>query len=224
MPLDTQAVLDEIDRVLNIWDAAKQKAKYNDFSDLPDEDTDELIVLMLATVERLAPPGSTYRASTADVPPSGGRVRYRPGFLNRLRATLRALRADYAAGYLRSVNELIHADMFADFLEMAEYLLEERYKDPSAVIVGSVLEEHLRNLCDQQSILTTKPDGSAKKADALNSELAGSGVYSKLDQKSVTAWLDLRNKAAHGLYGEYTADQVQLLAQGVRDFITRLPA
>ena len=58
----------------------------------------------------------------------------------------------------------------------------------------------------------------------MNAELAGANVYSKLDQKNVTAWLDLRNKAAHGKYGEYTKEQVALLIQSVRDFITRNPA
>ena len=38
------------------------------------------------------------------------------------------------------------------------------------------------------------------------------------------AWNDTRNKAAHGKYSEYTKDQVALLIQSVRDFITRNPA
>jgi len=63
-----------------------------------------------------------------------------------------------------------------------------------------------------------------KKADAINSELAKQGVYNKLEQKSVTAWLDLRNKAAHGKHGEYKENQVKQLIIGVRDFIVRNPA
>ncbi len=58
----------------------------------------------------------------------------------------------------------------------------------------------------------------------MNSELASATVYSKLDQKNVTAWLDLRNKAAHGQYSEYSKEQVALFIQSVRDFITRIPA
>jgi hypothetical protein len=30
---------------------------------------------------------------------------------------------------------------------MAEHLLDQKYKDPATVVVGSVLEEHLRQLC-----------------------------------------------------------------------------
>jgi len=57
----------------------------------------------------------------------------------------------------------------------------------------------------------------------MNSETAGkASVYNKLDQKNVTAWLDLRNKAAHGKYDEYTKEHVELLMQGVLNFFTRI--
>jgi hypothetical protein len=100
--------------------------------------------------------------------------------------------------------------VFSDFLEMAEYLLDQGYKGPSAVIGGSVLEEDLRKLCDRFGISILQ-NQKPKKADTLNGELANAGICSKLDQKSVTAWLDLRNKAAHGKYTEYTEEQVAVI-------------
>ena len=136
---------------------------------------------------------------------------------------LRSLRTAHEVGLLATIGELIHADVFEDFLEMAEHLLSEGYKDPAAVVIGSALEEHLRQLC-----LKTGTDvataGKPKKADQINADLAARSAYSKLDQKSITAWLDLRNKAAHGKYNEYSADQVGFLLQGVREFMARIPA
>ena len=126
--------------------------------------------------------------------------------------------------HLQSVVELVHADVFADFLDMAQHLLEQGYKDPAAVMTGSVLEAHLRKLCDKYSIPVLKPDGSPKTADTLNGELKTAGAYNLLDQKNVTAWLDLRNKAAHGRYTEYTKEQVGLMLENVRNFISRIPA
>ena len=111
------------------------------------------------------------------------------------------------------------------FLEMAHQLLAEGYKDPAAVMAGSVLEEHLRQLCQKHDIPTeiTKPGcPQPKKADALNADLAKKQVYNKLDQKNVTAWLDLRNKAAHGKYQEYTKEQVSLMLQSLSDFLVRV--
>src|SRR3954471_17296758 len=97
----------------------------------------------------------------------------------RLRGILSALRADYDAGRLQSFEELIHADLFSDFLEMAEYFLDEGYKDPAAVIAGSVLEEHLRKLCGKHGIIIPpKP-----KLDTMNADLAKAAAYNKNDQK-----------------------------------------
>ena len=135
----------------------------------------------------------------------------------------RALLSDIQNGYLKSIEELLHSDVFSDYLAMAMHLLEKDYKDAAAVLTGGTLEVHLRNMCSKHNI-STERSGKAKKADELNSELAKQEEYSKLDQKSVTSWLDLRNKAAHGRYNEYTKEQVQILVQSVRDFITRHPA
>ena len=65
--------------------------------------------------------------------------------------------------------------------------------------------------------------GTFKKVDPSekNSELASNAIYNKLEQKNVTAWIDLRNKAAHGKYSEYTVTQVELMYQGVLDFLLR---
>lgn len=141
-----------------------------------------------------------------------------------LSGIVKALREAIDKDYLRTMTELIHGDIFGDFLEMADHLVSEGYKDPAAVMAGGVLEEHLRQLCNKSGVSPLQPSGKPKKADLMNADLAGQNVYSKLDQKSITGWLDLRNKAAHGKYTEYGKEQVELLIQSIRDFITRNPA
>ena len=49
-------------------------------------------------------------------------------------------------------------------------------------------------------------------------------MYNKLEQKTVTAWLGLRNSAAHGKYDDYDDRQVASFIQGLRDFMIRHPA
>ena len=91
-------------------------------------------------------------------------------------------------------------------------------------MIGSVLEEHLRQLCSKNGIsIEENKVGKLvpKKVDLLNSELTAAGIYNKLDQKNVTAWLDLRNKAAHGKYTEFNIQQVELMYQAVTEFMTR---
>lgn len=138
---------------------------------------------------------------------------------------LRAIRDQIKGGWIETTKGLVTAEVFGDFLEMAEHLLDEKYKDPAAVLVGTVLEEHLRQLCGGISVPFEEVShgrSTPRKADALNADLAKNGKYSKLDQKQITAWLDLRNKAAHGKYSDYTSDQVGLMLAGVRDFVSRV--
>lgn len=137
---------------------------------------------------------------------------------------LTSIKTEIDEGFLLSIKGILSAEIFTDFIEMAEHLLRENYKDPAAVMIGSVLEEHLRQLSTKNGItITVEKSGRdiPKKADTLNSELVKADVYNKLDQKNVTAWLDLRNKAAHGHYTEYSKEQVELMLQSVMDFMTR---
>jgi hypothetical protein len=138
---------------------------------------------------------------------------------------IRTISTELAGGWLVRTRQLVTAEVFADFLEMAEYLLSEDYKDAAAVIAGSALEEHLRQLCVSNGIeVTREVDGKPrpKKADLLNAELAKADVYNKLDQKAVTMWLDLRNKAAHGHYDDFTGEQVGTMLSGVTEFMARM--
>lgn len=140
-------------------------------------------------------------------------------------AILRAIHSEISGGWLFTVKGLVAAELFSNFLEMAEHLLDTGYKDPAAVMIGSVLEEHLRQLCGKHSIEPEEErEGKTitKKADRLNADLAKAGVYTKLDQKQVTAWLDLRNNAAHGKYDMYTREQVSQFMSGVIGFMTRV--
>lgn len=137
---------------------------------------------------------------------------------------LRAIRVEIENGWIFSIKKLVTAEVFADFLDMAEHLLENKYKDASAVMIGGVLEEHLRQLCEKNEIDVTVEKGEkmvARKADTLNADLVKKDVYDKLEAKSVTAWLGLRNEAAHGHYDKYDEKQVWDMLSGVLGFIQR---
>lgn len=221
MTVNSKTVLTQIDTLVEDYQTIIRQAEYGNYDNISGITAAEFLTRAAGVIERFAPVDSAYRQSISLT--YQGYEHLYPGKINSYVGALKALRADYEAGTLRSITELVHADVFGDFLEMADYLLSEGYKDPAAVIAGTVLEGQLRKLCDKNSIPTHKTTGEPKKADAINAELAGANVYTKLDLKNVTAWLDLRNKAAHGHYAEYTKEQVALLIQSIRDFITRNP-
>jgi hypothetical protein len=140
---------------------------------------------------------------------------------------LHAIKGEILQGWLTSTRGLISADIFGDFLEMAEHLLQEGYKDPAAVLIGSALEQHLKNLCCSHNIELTIERGEkviAKKADVINADLVKGNVYSKLDQKSVTFWLGIRNNAAHGDFTAYNKEQVEFMLSAVSEFMGRTAA
>jgi hypothetical protein len=128
---------------------------------------------------------------------------------------LKAAEDDYNNGYLFDTKVLIQAEVFDDFLEQAQHLLDNGYYAPAAVIAGSVLEDGLRQLCARNSIaISAKP-----KLDTMNADLAKAGVYNLLVQKQIVALADLRNKAAHGRWTEFTDTDVRNMINQIRSII-----
>jgi hypothetical protein len=221
------AILAQLDELIGQYELMKEASEYNDLSDIDQGIASEFITSGLDAIVRISGSDSQYSIQCKNHIDKLAFYQLRQA-IHPIGGAIKGLRHAVAAGYLTSVEELIHADLFSDFLEMAEHLLEQGYKDPAAVLIGGVLEEHLRKLAQKTGIDIEFTDSSGrqrpKKADGLNADLANNGVYSKLDLKNVTAWLDLRNKAAHGKYLDYTQEQVVLLLQSVRDFVTRYQA
>lgn len=207
MDLTTEMALRQLDDVIAEFESRKGGSNA--------EQTGLLIARMRAAITRLAPPRSVYLTEAKT-----------DNYFSIL-GVVKALRADYAAGYMQSYRQLINADLFSDFLGMAEYLLqEEQLKQPAAVVAGGVLEEHVRKLCDQFGVSTTIQEGSKtkpKKIDVMNADLAKANAYGRNDQKQVTAWCGIRNSAAHAKYDEFDESQVRMMIAGIRDFVSRFP-
>jgi hypothetical protein len=220
--IDAKAVVAELDGVIAECRDLRKRSQYDDYSDLPEPETTAMATSLASAIRRLAPTQSQYRESLDGLFKKHGYDNCL--ILQSLLGVATALRSDMAAGRTQSAVELIHADLFGDFLDMSDHLLEEGFKDPAAVLAGSVLEGHLRQVAVKHGVATNDAKGRPKKADLLNGELVTAGTNGKGDQKNLTAWLHLRNSAAHGKYAGYTKEQVALMSQSVRDFMTRIPA
>ena len=128
---------------------------------------------------------------------------------------LNALHEDISSGYLFSYELSYKAEIFSDFLEMAEYLLQKKYKDPAAYLTGAVLENSLKKICERHNItLRSKED-----INSLNTKLADKNVYSRFIQKKINIWNDIRNSAVHGLFENYSINDVDEMIKGVNDFL-----
>jgi HEPN domain-containing protein len=128
---------------------------------------------------------------------------------------LRALKEDLEKGFLTSVKDLVIAEVFTDFLDMAEHLLENGYKDAAAFLIGAVLENALRKIAERHNVTVKNNDD----INSLNTKLADQGVYNRIIQQQIQTWKRIRDAAAHGRFNEYNADQVKLMLEGVRIFL-----
>ncbi|MBZ4422438.1 hypothetical protein [Myxococcus sp. RHSTA-1-4] len=237
MPTNVQAILEDIDRTLReaenirteVHDVPNLGARWIERDRPPRtstkrsaEDIARACLMLSSAITRYAPPNSPYRAQTdailAKYGPANDHVR------QQLLGALRGIRHEYEHGALNAVTELVHRDLFADFLEMAQHLVEKGFKDPAAVVAAGVLEQHLRQLAQKHGVSLLKENGENKSTEAINAELAKVGAYDTPTQKEVTAKLALRNQAAHAEWEKYDLRQVILFIDWVRFFIAKFPA
>ena len=221
-----KSFINQLESIIIEFNELKSRTKYSDLSDVVDYvKMQTFITQSRASVTRISGRDSVYCKQIEEILAKKNETDH--GKMVMIIGVVAALQADLRSGYMASFQEIVHGELFADFLEMAKYLQSEGFKDAAAVIAGGTIEAQLRQLCIKNGIaveIETPKGSEPKKADKMNADLAKENVYSKLDQKNITAWLDLRNKAAHGHYSEYTKEQVELLIAGIRDFITRIPA
>jgi hypothetical protein len=178
----------------------------------------EMRVRAAAAIDRFAPAGSAYKRQADELDGYDGYI------VARLAGILRALHADFQAGYMRTIEELIHAAVFDDFLELATELASKGYHPPAAVVAGSVLEEHLRKLAEKSGSEVRDQKDRPKSVDALAIELVKGGAFPEPRRKIIAGWYGQRTEAAHGHFDKVIANEVERMIPGIREFIADHPA
>lgn len=148
--------------------------------------------------------------------------------LQRALGLFKAVKREIDGGWIFKVKSIANAEVFNDILEMGEFFLEQGYKDASAIMVGGAMEGHIKQLCRSNDIPLTRTNDKGKinyiNTEDLNTSLMKKEVYNLTTMKQVTAWLGLRNDAAHADYHKYTQEQVKNMYDGVLSFIALNPA
>ncbi len=140
---------------------------------------------------------------------------------------LKALREDLEEGFLGDLLLQIEAEIAADYMGQAEQLLAEgrtgQYNHvPAAVLAGAVLEKGLRTLCEKQTPplpLKDAKNGEPLMMNSLITELKKAGVFNELKAKQLRAWVDIRNKAAHGGFSEFNRNDVEIMIESINNFL-----
>ncbi len=217
--MQTKQIVSQITTLLRELDRARAASPHDDLSGgLPDDELMKIRIRFMACIERLAPKGSTYLESAKILKGWNGYM------VVELGGILGALKSDFEAGYIFTIEELVHGAVFDDFLEMASELLKKGYKDPAAVVAGSVLEEHIRKLAMRNQLALLESTGKPKKFDALSIELVKVQQISEPQRKIIAGWYGQRSEAAHGNYNNVIGSEVGRMIEGIRDFMVRFPA
>jgi hypothetical protein len=130
-----------------------------------------------------------------------------------------SLRSAVDAGLLISLEDRLRASIHDDFLEQGRALLDAGYHVAAMVLIGGVLENHLRKLCNNRS-LTWSGKGSMS---AYNDPLQASGVYDKPTWRRIQSIGDVRNDAAHGNGAKVKNEDVEDAHKYVGRFLADVP-
>lgn len=151
------------------------------------------------------------------------------GPILRIVAILTGLLDNYVNGFLNRLQELVAAEITADYLHQAELFLDDpnvrsdgygRHV-PAAVVAGAVLEDALRRLCVRQTppLETKKDNGQPKRLNALIDELQNAGLYNPMKGDHLRSWAKIRNHAGHGEYSEFSRHDVESMLRDMKVFL-----
>src|SRR6266581_3720209 len=116
----------QLDDVLKEFRDLRARSAHGDLSDLPEGDAIRFVPRARAVVHRIAGIPSPYVDQCEQIAKGNQYAGY---IAMHLVGVVESLRADVAAGYLNAQRHLIHGELFADFPEMSQHLLDEGYKD-----------------------------------------------------------------------------------------------
>lgn len=200
-------------------DSSFQKVEYGVKSSVPEAEHRAFITASLAAIARVAGRDSEYFecAPKQDLKTSITSGWVQGPTIPAMLGALMALREAVGAGLLQSLETRLRANVHDDFLEQAKQLDNSGYHVAAMVLAGGVLEDHLKKLCQRQS-LTWSGSGSLSKYNDLLRDVA----YPQPTWRRIQAIGDVRNHAAHGEGDQVApadvADAMQFISRLIADY------
>lgn len=131
-----------------------------------------------------------------------------------VRAILLSLQRDMEAGLLVSLTDQARAETFDDFLDHAEFYVQQGRKNEAGVIAGVVFEDSLRRVCRKQQIVEKDV-----KLDQLISQLTSNGTFTAVKAKRARVAAHVRTKASHAQWDEFEMADVQATLTFTHEFV-----
>jgi hypothetical protein len=195
--------------------ACGEKIKQQKSHEIDTSDYAEWLASTQNLIEQVAGKNSSHYVNFIKELNEAGHPQYYVDYGNGI---LRALKKDLEGGLLGKIENLVAAEVFSDFFDMAEHLLNQGYKDPAAFLGGATLEEGLRRISTNNGIAVKADDDIS----SLATKLIQGGTINEIQRKQIMAWKAIRDNADHGNFNAYTTEQISLMLVGVRDFFANL--
>lgn len=113
------------------------------------------------------------------------------------------LKKDYKHGLLSKIEYFYAAANFDAFLEHAKEYSQKGLKNEAGVLVSAVFEDVFKKITEKNNLDTPK-----NKEDIIN-ELVKQGVFTQPFGRTVKAAVDLRNRALHAKWEEFSKEDVK---------------
>jgi uncharacterized protein (UPF0332 family) len=110
---------------------------------------------------------------------------------------------------------VLHEDFQDEFLASAQLDFERGRHQSAAILAGDALEETLRKLCMSNRVELPKKATVA----GMNAELIKVGLFDDSVAQQLAELTELRDKAACGLWSEFSTDDVATMLHEVRTFV-----
>ncbi len=139
---------------------------------------------------------------------------------------LSAATTELQDNWVETTRGAITSEILADFMAMAEIHIEAGNLQSGLILIGAVIEKHLRNLCLAGNISTTnQQSGSAspKKPLQLTGEAYKKKLYDRQQHRRIISWLEICDNAALDTMSDISVEQVQDMHADVSRFLAETP-
>lgn len=217
-------ILSQLDALIEtgrrLIDSYKEKAGLYK-SSLPEAELRAFVTSALAVIESVAGKDSQYYGNIPQKPvPMPLAVEgWQLSTIPTVTGVLIALRDAVELGLLESLESKLRANIHDDFLMQASELLDASFHVAAMVLIGGVLENHLRKMVIARGLKLPKK-GSIS---IYNEELRENPYYQSVWRR-IQSIGGLRNGAAHDVDSTIDPDDVKDTHNFVQRFITDHPA
>lgn len=216
-------ILAELDRLIELGttlDSSIESTPLSRASIFPEWQFRAFAIGAIACIKRVAGEQSEYfsRLRLSQMAGDLSSPRGNPSAIPSLVGSLTALRCVVDGDFLGNLDAKLRANIHDDFLAQSKTLLEAGYYVAGMVLIGSVLEDHLRKLCLIRGLTWNGKGGLSEFTQLLKSGL----TQPVWRQMQVVA--DLRNSAAHSPADPITEQQAEQAHAFVAQIIATHPA